>query len=439
MVLAPRCIPGGRLLALEETMFFRPSLRAGKLLALAGFTLALAACGGSNSTTPVTSPVTTTFPTTYSMLQTLNPPKITSLGFDIGFVDENLHQYFLADKATNGVDVVNTLTSAFLGTAGAGAFQGAGVSVPAFVAAGARSPDGGPNGVVSLGGGLVAAGDGNSTLKIVAAAPNISSAVVANISVPNPYTGPALGPGICAPQPAGPGQPDLGTPTVGAANNRVDEMAYDPTDNIIAAVSDNACPVFITFFQGTAPYNIIGQVALKTADAGGEQTVWDPGQHLFLMNVPATTVNPGGEIDTFSPSNLNQVNSVIKFPMPCGGSGLALGVNEIMDSACGGNSLTGNTLGGSGHMLTINAVTGALINDVVGPSPDEVWYSPGSNRFYGASSTPGTLTVLDGNGLLLTNVPTAAGSHSVAVESVNDHVFVPEDAGPTIGISIFDH
>ena len=74
-----------------------------------------------------------------------------------------VNQYYLADKVTNGVDVVNSLSSQFLGTAGGGAFQGAGTTVAGF----ARSPNGGPNGVVSLGNGLVAAGDGNSTLKIV--------------------------------------------------------------------------------------------------------------------------------------------------------------------------------------------------------------------------------------------------------------------------------
>lgn len=400
----------------------------GRILVAAGITIGLAACsGGSNSvnTTPI--PVATPIPTTYSFQTKINPPNTTS--FDIGFVDETEHLYFLADKATNGIDVVNTLTSTFEGTAGAGSFQGLGTAVPGFT----RNPNGGPNGDVSLGNGLVAAGDGNSTLKIVQVNPP-SAAVVANIAVPNPYTGPNLPPNICQ----GTTGATTGTPTVGAGNFRVDEMAYDPTDNVIAAASDEACPPFITFFQGTAPYSILGAVALPTADAGFEQTVWDPAQGLFVSNIPATTTNPGGELDRFSPKTFKLV-SVTPMPMPCGGSGLALGLNETADAACGGNSLTGTTLGGSGHMMTINLVTGALINDVVGPSPDEVWYSAQTNRFYGADTGGATLAVLDGNGNLLDRVPTASGSHSVAVEGQNDHVFVPESAGANIGIDIFDH
>lgn len=405
----------------------RSTLR--KILTFAGMAIGLTACGGGGNTvntTPI--PVATPIPTTYTFQQKINPPNTTS--FDIGFVDETEHLYFLADKTTDGIDVVNTLTGTYLGTAGAGAFQGAGTAVPGF----SRNPNGGPNGDVSLGNGLVAAGDGNSTLKIVNVS-SISSSVVATIAVPNPYTGPNLPPNICQ----GTTGATTGTPTVGAGNFRVDEMAYDPTDNVIAAASDNACPPFITFFQGTAPYSILGAVALTTADAGLEQTVWDPAEGLFVSDVPATTTNPGGELDRFSPKTFKLV-SVTPLPLPCGGSGLALGQNEIADVACGGNTLgAGGVLGGSGHMMTINIVTGALVNDVVGPSPDEVWYSPASNRFYGADSGGATLAVLDGNGNLLDRVPTASGSHSVAVEGANDHVFIPESAGANIGIDIFDH
>jgi hypothetical protein len=396
--------------------------------AACAFTMALAftACGGSGvQTQPL--PGYTAPPTTYSFTTRINPPNSTS--FDISFVDETEHLYFLSDRATSGIDVVNTQTNAFVGTAGGGSFQGLGTAVPGF----ARNPNAGPNGNVSLGNGLVAAGDGNSTLKIVQVNP-LSATPVATINVPNPYTGPNLPANICQ----GTTGATTGVPTVGAGNFRVDEMAYDPTDNVIAAASDEACPPFITFFQGTSPYSILGAVALPTADAGFEQTVWDPAEGLFVSNIPATTTNPGGELDRFSPKTFKLVG-VTPLPLPCGGSGLALGQNETADLGCGGNSLNGATLGGSGHMMTINLVTGALINDVVGPSPDEVWYSPSSNRFYGGDSGGATLAVLDGNGNLLDRVATSTGAHSVAVEGLNDNVFVPQSTGANIGITIYDH
>ncbi len=377
-----------------------------------GFT----ACGGGGvQTQPL--PGVTAPPTTYSFTTKINPPNTTS--FDISFVDETEHLYFLADRATNGIDVVNTQNNAFLGTAGAGSFAGLGTAVPGF----SRNPNAGPNGDVSLGNGLVAAGDGNSTLKIVNVS-SISSSVVASIPVPNPYTGPNLAPNICQ----GTVGATTGVPTVGAGNFRVDEMAYDPTDNVIAAVSDNACPVFITFFSGSAPYNILGQVALPTANGGGEQTVWDPAQGLFLTALPSTTVHPNGEIDDFSPKTFT-LKSANGLPVNCGPSGLALGQNETLVAACGNTT----------SMTTFNAVTFAELNSVAGPSPDEIWYAPQTNRFYGADTGGATLAVLDGTGNLLARVATSAGAHSVAVEGLYDHVFVPQSVGANLGITIYDH
>ena len=94
----------------------------------------------------------------------------------------------------------------------------------------------------------------------------------------------------------------------------------------------------------------------------------------------------------FSPKTFKLVKAM-GLSVNCGPSGNALGINETEVLACGN---------GNGSMLTINAVTGAVLNQVMGPSPDEVfWYSPKSNRFYGADTVGGTLAVLDGNGNLV--------------------------------------
>lgn len=399
-------------------MSFPSPSALGKLLLFTGMAVGFAACGGSSTPGPTAFPAPGSFPPTYQFLQNIAvpgaPPK--TFAFDIGFVDETVHQYYLADKLTNGVDVVDTLATRLLGTAGAGAFQGAGTTVAGFP----RAPNGGPNGVVPIGNGLVAAGDGNSTLKIVSAIP-LSTTVVANIAVPNPYTGPNLPPNICQ----GTVGATTGAPTVGAGNFRVDELGYDPVDNVIVAVSDNSCPVFVTFFQGSAPYAIIHQTALLTANGGGEQPVWDPAQGKFLIAIPSTTTNPNGEIDVFDPKTF--ALKVLPLGVPCGPTGLALGLNEVATTAC------------SGLMLTFNAVTGATIATSAGPSADEVWYSAGTDRFYAADTGRGTLVVLDGRGNLLSTTPTASGAHSVAVESLGDHVFVPQGVGPNIGIVVYDH
>jgi hypothetical protein len=374
-----------------------------------------AACGGAATPSTTVYPAPGTFPPVYQFFALINPPKTAS--FDIGFVDESVHMYLLADRSTNGIDVVNSLTNAFLGTAGSG-MGGLGTTVAGF----ARSPNAGPNGVVSLGNGLAAAGAGDSTLKIVNFA-TPTSAVVASIAVPNPYTGANLPPNICQ----GTVGAATGAPTVGAGNFRLDELAYEAADNVIIGVSDNSCPVFVTFFNGSAPYNILGQVALLTANGGGEQPVWDPAQGLFLVAIPSTVANPNGEIDLFSPKTFTRTG-VLPLSTLCNPAGLVIGQNETAVAACG-----------AGSMLTFNAVTGKVTNQVLGPAPDEAWYSPVSNRFYGADTGNAQLVVLDGNGNLLSKTNTFAGSHSVAVESLNDHVFVPENGGANLGIVVFDH
>jgi hypothetical protein len=346
------------------------------------------------------------------------PPSKGTFSFDIGFVDESVHQYYLADKITNGVDVVATLTppyGQYLGTAGGGAFQGLGSTVAGF----ARSPNGGPNGDVPIGNGLVAAGDGNSTLKIVSVT-SISGAVVASIPVPNPYTGAPLGPNIC-PGPAA----ATGAPTVGAGNYRVDEMAYDPVDNIILAANDNACPAFVTMFQGTAPYTILHQFPLLDANGGAEQPFYDPTQGKFLEAIPSTTVNPNGAIMVFDPKAFTATE--VGIPVACGPSGFALGPNE--------NAM----LGCSGSLTLINVTTFKVVNQYMGPAPDEVWYSSGTNRFYAADTGNAQLVVTDVNGNLISKVPTSTGAHSVAVEGVNDHVFVPQSAGAALGLTVYNH
>jgi hypothetical protein len=413
----PRCVHAFKLK--EKNMSFSSPFALGKLVVFAVMAMAVTACGGSTNSTPTQpAPGTTPVPTTYSYQQTLIvagvPPATGTFGFDIGFVDETINRYMLADKATNGIDVVNTLTSAYLGTAGGGSFQGNGTTVAGF----SRSPNGGPNGDVSIGNGLVAAGDGNSTLKIVNVT-SISSTPVATITVPNPYTGPALGPNIC------PGSETTGTPSVGVGNFRVDEMAYDPVDQEIFAMSDNACPAFGTIFSSVAPYGIIHQFPLTDANGGAEQTIYDPTQGKFLSAIPSTTTNPNGAIDVFDPKTFTMSEHGI--PVSCVPSGFALGQNELAELGC------------TGSMVTINDATFAVTNQVMGPSDDEVWYSPASNRFYGADTGRGMLVVLDGTGNLISQVPTSIGAHSVAVEGVNDHVFVPQSAGSHIGITIYDH
>ncbi len=104
----------------------------------------------------------------------------------------------------------------------------------------------------------------------------------------------------------------------------------------------------------------------------------------------------------------------------------------------------------------MSATSGAVVSRVtqVGGS-DEVAYDPKLNHFYvaarnwtangtsqtgqtGATFTP-VLGVLDGSGTWLGNIPTGAGSHSVAADPTTGNVFVPEPptASAAGGIAVF--
>jgi hypothetical protein len=86
----------------------------------------------------------------------------------------------------------------------------------------------------------------------------------------------------------------------------------------------------------------------------------------------------------------------------------------------------------------IDGTSGAIIATIttVG-GVDETWYNPSDNRYYLAARdmpTGPVLGVIDARtNQWLQNVSTNANSHSVAVDSGNNHVFVPMQAGGPCG------
>ena len=375
---------------------------------------ALASCGGSSVTTAGTG---VTQPPVYSNVLNIAIPGVpTATGapfsFDISFVDPVARRYYLADRTSGGVDVFNIDANTLLGTVKGftGAVQSGGV---------VNNNLAGPNGVVAIGGGLVAAGDGNSTLKIVN--PTSMSIVATQLSASNPFTGillPAVAAGCV--NPAG---------GVTSNQDRLDEMAYDPTDQVILAINDTDCPPYGTFFNANAPYNVLGSVSFGTSYNGVEQPVWDPNQSKFLVNNPQTIANPNGEIDVVDP-NAHSITKVLPMPASCIPHGLALGPNDQIVVGCNVPD---------SQIYVLNASTGAVLGDVLGyGGSDECWYDSGMNRYYCALSnqTPAPLTVaIDASAAtLVTTILTSTQAHSVAADSQTKHVFIPQRA---FGITVF--
>ena len=317
-----------------------------------------------------------------AFVQDINPPSAKS--FDISWVDNSTGQYFLADRTNKAVDLINAVTDTFTGFIGQGVFTG------------------GPNGVLTDSSGNVWAGDGNSTIKVLAPQAGTGSAALIK-SIP---TGGLL---------------------------RADELSYDPRDQVIVIANDHEG--FLTFVNvstetvATHFYysdNTVGQPATvsghSTNGNGIEQSVWDPQTGLFYQAVPGSS-SKTGFIDVFTPSG----TLVDTFPVPgCtnGPTGLALGANERLLGACANGAAAVEVRTGKLHKF---------VADVGGA--DEVWYNPGDDNFYLGISAGATLGVVDGNDDHLVAVLTGHGGHSVAAYAGNNQILDPEKTAT--GIAVF--
>src|SRR5262249_48037970 len=88
---------------------------------------------------------------------------------------------------------------------------------------------------------------------------------------------------------------------------RADEMAYDPTHDIILVANDADATPFLTFIDRSSR-TVLGRIFLDGSDAqhplatdGIEQPVFDTNTGLFYVALPASPENPGGEILAIDP------------------------------------------------------------------------------------------------------------------------------------------
>ena len=332
-----------------------------------------------------------------------DPAHPHAASFDIGFTSRG--KYYFADRGPTAtaygdchgrVTVIDTQTDTlddpicgFLGN------QGSGVS--------------GPNGILVIpAANELWGGDGDSTVKVV----------------------------------------DLTTKSIKNSINtggkkRADEIAYDPTDDVILVANDSedlpamgGTGQFLTLIdRGTG--NMLGQIFYNGNDAplataGMEQPVFDENTGLFYQAVPATTDNPGGEIDAIDPVT---IKIVARFPTTdCIPHGLTLGplnqlllgCSDVVDPGAGLQIMDDR----NGNIL-------AVIPQVAGA--DESWYNSGDRRYYVAASSctvaicggPVLAIIVADTGAFVENVPTTTGAHSVATDARTNQTFIP--VGPVAG------
>src|SRR5215472_10770333 len=403
---------------------------AGMSLATTGAALAAAPCTGPGA------PTTTQTECETAVLIPGNPLQ----SFDISWVNPDVSEYYLADRANAGIDIIDTNSLKFKRT------------IPGFVGIKFNSSNtaidnnhSGPDGVVSHGRWLYA-GDGDSTLKVIDLnAPN-KSAIQQSI------------------------------PTGGTT--RVDEMALTTDGELLLAANNAEDPPFATLFvaNGDRQFSnvfIITQITIdptivpEGAGLSMEQPAWDPKTERFYVSIPVIANNPAGcnfdaaagdvtcdgGLLVVDPTTLSTPTAVIGAFDPttntgvvplhaCGPNGATVGPHDNLLLGCTPANNPSNAT-----TLVINATTKnfANIGNIVGS--DEVWFNKGDRRYYTASNRnckttapcpnaaqqAAVLGVIDSTSVLIETVPQSSGSHSVAADSKRNLIFVPQSA-PAIPI-----
>jgi DNA-binding beta-propeller fold protein YncE len=315
-------------------------------------------------------------------VDTIRVPGEPLASFDIGIVN-GAGIYVLTDRSNKALDLIDVATGKFLGrVAGFTGFNKA-----------AGSSVSGPDGVIAVGNDQVWAGDGDSTVKIVDLK---SRSITDTIST--------------------------------GGKKRVDEMAYDPRDHLVAVVNNADKPPFVTFIS-TETHKVLGKVVLDHASDGAEQPAWDPVTGKIYLTVPVIDgVEANGAVAVFDPHTLKleKMRPVSK----CMPAGLAVGPQAHLLLGCSDDAVDS---GFPAQSLVMDARTGNIVAtiDKVGGS-DEVWYDDKTGNYYlAAAKNPGgpVLGVIDAHtDRWIANLPSGPRAHSVAADPKTGKVFVPIEA-----------
>jgi hypothetical protein len=339
----------------------------------------------------------------YSLVGAIRPflgDKITS--FDISWVDPVRKRYYLANRTSQDLIVVDTTTNQIVGN-----FK------PGFKGFQGSNDTAGPDGVFTTENEIYV---GDAPSQVWALEPNSGAPVV------NPIK------------------------TSDTSSNRADEGCYDPAHKIAAFVNNADSPPFITFIS-TTDHSVLKQIVFDgtggtpNATDGAEQCQWNPRDQNIYLSIPEV----GGAGDNSSPG------AVVVFDMP------AMTINRIMSiplAACTGPQ--GLTIGPStptpqiGLGCNVGVIGGspaaneAIISDsgaVLMSFPgkgggDEIWYDPGNNKyFFAARQAPGgeALFIIDAATFAVQRLFTGAASnaHSVAADPFTNVAYVPTSSAAT--------
>lgn len=334
--------------------------------------------------------------------------------FDISFVDPAIGLYILADRTNASVDLLDSTGGHFLGRVGSVCPPGN--PAPHFCFQGvvlkadgtANNALSGPDGDVIVDHKEVWAGDGDSRIKVIDL---ITQSFITTISTGGQF--------------------------------RVDEMAYDSRDHLIAAANNADTPPFVTVFDTTAK-TIKGKLTFEKgspnanvdAENGIEQPQWSPDTGMFYVSVPQVGADPSvGGVSVIDPSTLTVTGTFLV--KNCSPAGLALGPHHEALLGCG--SAFGTPAATQSVIIDLTStdftnVDAAVVAKVPIGGSDEVWYDRGTNHYFLAArantdSTGKTNPIIGSidasRHALDLSLPSSTTSHSVAADSNSHLVFLP--------------
>jgi hypothetical protein len=323
--------------------------------------------------------------------------------FDISFVDPANGLYYLADRSNRAIDIIDT-TGNNKGICGptdtgpdtlCGQIGGASVGFQGFTG---NNNTSGPDGVVASFP-CVFAGDGNSRV------------VAFNWAGTSGVTSVA------------------GTLNTGGTT-RVDEMAFDPKDNVLMVVNNAETPPFATLITISKPTcamsnpikvsfatlptatNVSSPVQNPMATNGAEQPAWDPLTQRFYEAIPEVNGNggtgPNGGLAQVNPltgkiENFFQINFCQPSGTAVGPNGdVLVGCNTVFDltgKAClqvaatpaGQPNIIRQAIctGTSGAQVVIcnpsrgcSTSSGSIVSIPGAGGDDEVWFNSGDKNYY---------------------------------------------------------
>lgn len=358
---------------------------------------AILACGLCNPT----SAQSVTKTTLKTVIPVPNVTATTGFYYDGSYVDAKRRLYYLGDRSTKGIDIVDIATSKVIAQI-SGIFVG-----QVFSGEKLNNNISGPNALEMVGPDELWTGDGDSTIKVIDL---VKRTLVATI------------------------------PTGGKA--RTDFIVYDPDHNVVLATNKNDAPPFVSFVDPKSR-KIVAKLEIQAKSLDG--VVYDRTQKRYLISVGATAENPHGEVDAIDPVHHTVV---ARYPaLECFPAGLALGPSDHLLVGCSDGAIAA---GFKAKTLVMDATNGKILRTIgeVGGS-NFVTYNPGNKRFYlgardmtedGTKNTKNTpvLGIIDAVSMnFIENVPAAPNCKTVAADLETNHVFMPltaSSSGPGIGV-----